>query len=104
MPRYTKREIQSMVKKAYEKEKELKGVQVVFNIYTDGIYILDTEEDNIINVLESEQEAKETCEGINSGEFSDDGEKGKCYYKPILIDKYSGKRITRKNEHLYTKK
>jgi len=98
----TKREIRQRVAGAKKVFATLKGAMLCYNIYSDSIYILDTEEDNVIDIVRTEEEAIETCEGINSGEFSG-GVKSKCYYKPILIDADSGERITRKNIHLYQK-
>lgn len=80
-----------MVKQAEKIASKLKDVQVVYQIYSDGIFVLDTEED-----------AKEACAGINGGEFSN-GIKSKCYYKPCIIDMDSGEIITRKNIDLYRK-
>jgi hypothetical protein len=90
----TKRELKSMVAHAYELQSQTVGTQVVFQVYADGHYILDTEEDNVIEVLETEEEAISMC--------SNNELKG-CYYKPILIDAIDGERITRKNFDSYKK-
>jgi hypothetical protein len=71
------------------------GTEVAFNVYSDGIYILDTEEDNIIELCRTEQDAINCCVGIKK----EGG--GNCYYKPVLIGADSGERITRKNFYLY---
>lgn len=81
------------IKSANEVKAQTKGTQIVWQIYAGGCYILDTEEDNVFDVCESEIEAKSTVSGINEEMGFDSG----CYYKPILIDKKSGKRITREN-------
>lgn len=99
----TKKELKSMVSDAYKLQSKTKGTQVVFQIYTNGHYILDTEEDNVIDVLDNEKDAIESVEAINSGEFSGDGSKGDCYYKPILIDEFTGKKITRETIEKYLK-
>lgn len=91
----TKKQLKSMVADAYKLQTKTTGTQVCFQIYANGNYILDTEEDNVIDILDNEQEAIESCEAINSGEFSDDGKKSDCYYKPVLIDELTGERITR---------
>ncbi len=98
----TKREVQHRVKGAKKVLATLKGAMICYNIYSDATYVLDTEEDNVIDIARTEQEAIEICEGINSGEFSG-GIKSKCYYKPIIIDADSGERVTRQNIHLYQK-
>lgn len=105
----TKKDLKAMVNDAYKLKSKTTRTEVVFQIYANGNYILDTEEDNVIDVLFDEQEAIECVENINSGEFSDDGSKSDCYYKPILIDEITGERITRdtieryliKGEHTY---
>ena len=99
----TKKQLKTMVAQAYELQSKTNGTQVVFQIYANGNYILDTEEDNVIEVLDNEQDAIEAVEAINSGEFSDDGSKGDCYYKPVLIDDATGERITRKTINEYLK-
>lgn len=104
MKRYTKKEIKEMVADAYEMKAATHKTEIVFQIYANGLYILDTEEDNVIDVLDNEEEAIESCKGINSGEFSDDGSKSDSYYKPILIDADSGERVTRANFEYYNLK
>jgi hypothetical protein len=54
--------------------------------------------------LQSEEEAKETCAAINSGNFFHNNIKSNCYYKPILIDELTGEQITRNNFNLYKTK
>lgn len=90
----TKKELKSMVAHAYEVQSQTVRTQVVFQVYADGHYILDTEEDNVIEVMESEDDAIQMCEAKEL--------KG-CYYKPILIDADSGERITRQNFDSYKK-
>ena len=99
-----KKELKSMVADAYKLQSKTTGTQVVFQIYANCNYILDTEEDNVIDVVDNEQEAIDSCEAINSGEFSDDGTKSDCYYKPILIDELTGVRISRDTIKNYLKK
>jgi hypothetical protein len=98
---YTKKQLRRVVKHAYEMKDKTHETEVVFQIYSDGIYILDTEEDRVIDVAPTEEEAIDICKSINSGEFSDDGSKAECYYKPILIDADSGERVTRANFQYY---
>jgi hypothetical protein len=98
---YTKKQLKQAVKHAYQMQASTHETKVAFQIYSDGIYILDTEEDRVIDVAPTEEEAAEICESINSGEFSDDGSKAQCYYKPILIDADSGERVTRENFKYY---
>jgi hypothetical protein len=99
-----KKELKSMVADAYKLQSKTTGTQVSFQIYANGNYILDTEEDNVIGIVDNEQEAIESCEAINSGEFSEDGTKSDCYYKPILIDEETGERITSDTIKNYLKK
>lgn len=99
----TKKQLKTMVAQAYDLQSKTNGTQVVFQIYANSNYILDTEEDNVIEVLDNEQDAIEAVEAINSGEFSDDGSKGDCYYKPILIDALDGQRVTRETLKYYQK-
>lgn len=100
----TKKQLKSMVADAYKLQSKTEGTQVMFQIYANGNYILDTEEDNVIDILENEQEAIESVEAINSGEYSDDGTKSDCYYKPVLVDQLTGERITRDTIKEYLKK
>lgn len=100
----TKKQLKSMVADAYKLQSKTEGTQVMFQIYANGNYILDTEEDNVIDILENEQEAIESVEAINSGEYSDDGTKSDCYYKPVLVDQLTGERITRDTIKDYLKK
>lgn len=85
-----KTDLKKMVAHAYEMKAATHETEVVFNIYSTSIYILDSEEDNILSVEFTEYEAIEMCKA-----FKD------CYYKPILIDADSGERVTRKNFMYY---
>lgn len=93
----TKKELKQMVAHAYEMKAKTHETEVAFQIYSNSIYILDTEEDNVIDVVETEEEAISVCEGIDD----EVGEKTRCYYKPILIDADSGERVTRENFQYY---
>jgi len=97
----TKKLLKQMVAHAYEMKAATYETEVVFQIYSDSIYVLDTEEDNIIDCVQTEQEAISLCNGINSGEFSAYGGRSECYYKPILIDADTGERVTRTNFMYY---
>lgn len=96
-----KSELKSMVKHAFEMKAKTHETEVAFQIYADGHYILDTEEDNVIDVTRTEEEAIEMCEAINDEYFEEFGKKGGTYYKPILIDADSGERVTRENFKYY---
>ena len=85
--------IKQAVKHAYQMKAETHETEVMFNIYSKGCYILDTEEDRVIDVVLTEEEAIDIC---NCEEL-----KGEVYYKPILIDADSGKRVTRDNFEYY---
>lgn len=98
-----KRFIKKMVQSAKELQAMTTGTTIVFNIYADSCFVLDNEEDNVLDVVYTEEEAIETCKGVNSGEFSDDSSKSNVYYKPALVDKDSGELITRKNWKAYAK-
>lgn len=87
--------LKQMITCAYELKGKTKSTEIAFNIYSNGAYILDNEEDNIIDIVETQEEAEEIC---NSPEM-----KGEVYYKPILIDIITGERITRKNFDKYKK-
>lgn len=93
MARYSKSEINGMIKQAFELKEKCIGVDVVFDIYSNGLYVLDTEEDNLIDSVKTEDEAKEICE---SPEL-----KGSCFYKPKLIDAIDGQPIKRTNIENY---
>lgn len=97
----SKKDLKEMVAHAYEMKAATHETEVVFQIYSDSVYILDNEEDNVIDICYSEEDAIDTCKGINSGEFEQDGIKSNCYYKPILIDADSGERVTRANFQYY---
>lgn len=98
-----KKYIRLFTKSAKELAAQTRGTMVVYNVYADACFALDTEDDNIIDVCRTEEEAIEQCEGINSGEFSDDGSKSDVYYKAFLIDADTGEKITRKNIKNYLK-
>ena len=98
-----KRYIKNMVKNAKKLQSMTVHTDIIYNVYADSCFVLDDERDNIISVEFTEEDAIEACNGINSGEFSDDGSKANCYYKPELIDKDSGERITRENWKHYAK-
>lgn len=85
-----KSDLKSLIKQAKKLVTEYKGIEICFQIYCGGNYILDTEEENIIDISRTEKEAIEFIhemkkEGCNT-----------LYYKPILIDSITGNRITRK--------
>lgn len=86
-------------KSAAELLSKTKYTMIVWQVYADGAYILDTEEDNVIEVCKTEEDAINTITGIDE----ESGYKTGCYYKPVLIDSDSGERITRKNLNLYLK-
>ena len=52
-----KSELKSLIKQAEKMLTEYKGIEICFQIYCDGNYILDTEEDNVIEISRTEQEA-----------------------------------------------
>ena len=85
-----KSDLKSLVKQAEKMVAEHKGISICFQIYCGGNCILDTEEDNVIDISRTEQEAIEIINGMKE-EGCDN-----LYYKPIIIDSISGKRITRK--------
>ena len=93
----TKRKIARFIKSANELLAKTKGTMIVYNVYADGCYALDTEEDNVISVERTEADAKELIEDINEESGYNTG----CYYKPILIDADTGNRITRENIKQY---
>jgi len=95
--------IDSFTRSAREIVKKTTGTMVVYAIYADSCYALDTEEYNVIDFMRTEREAKENCKAINSGEFSENGFKSECYYKARVIDAETGERITRKNIKNYLK-
>lgn len=88
-----KSDLKRFIKSANEVKAQTKYTQIVWQVYAGGCHVLATEDDNIIEVCESEEHAKETIAGINDEIGFNSG----CYYKPILIDKDSGERITRAN-------
>lgn len=92
-----KKKLKSMVAHAYNMKAKTHETEVAFNIYSNGHYILDTEEDNVIEICKTEQEAINCIDGIDK----ELGYKSGCYYKPILIDADSGERVTRENFQYY---
>lgn len=88
-----KRKLNALIKSANEVLSQTKYTKIVWQVYANSAYVLDTEEDNVIEVCTTEVEAMSVCKGIDK----ESGCKTECYYKPILIDKDSGERITRKN-------
>ena len=88
-----KSQLKHFIKSANEVKAQTKHTVIVWQIYAGGCYVLDTEEDNVIHVCESEEEAINCIKGINEESGCNTG----CYYKPILIDKDSGERVTREN-------
>lgn len=98
-----KSEIKARVKHAYEMQSKTVGTSVMFKVYADAIYILDNEEDNVIEICETEEDAIECCKSIN--EYKEKGEpKSNCYYKPYLADEKTGNPITRADFKFYDKK
>ena len=87
--------LKQMIRCAHELKDKTIDTEIVFSIYSNSAYILDTEEDNMIDVVETQEEAEEIC---NSPEL-----KGEVYYKPMLIDDITGERVTRKNFDAYKK-
>jgi len=96
-----KSELKKLVAHAYDMKAKTHETEVVFQIYANGMYILDNEEDNVIDICETEEEAIEICKGIDEESLLECGEKANCYYKPILIDADSGERVTRENFMYY---
>ena len=86
-----KSELKSLIKQAEKMVTEYKGIEICFQIYCGGNYILDTEEDNVIDITRTEQEAIDIVNGMK-----EEGCKN-LYYTPILIDSIDGERITRTN-------
>ena len=62
----TKKELKSMVAHAYDMKAKTIGTDVCFQIYANGHYILDTEEDNVIEVVETEEQAIEVCSSVST--------------------------------------
>lgn len=85
-----KSDLKSLINQAEKMISEHKGISICFQIYCDGNYILDTEEDNVIDISRTEKEAIEIINGMKEEGFNN------MYYKPILIDSITGKRVTRK--------
>ena len=85
-----KSDLNSLINQAEKMISEHKGISICFQIYCDGNYILDTEEDNVIDISRTEKEAIEIINGMKEEGFNN------MYYKPILIDSITGKRVTRK--------
>ncbi len=85
-----KSDLKSLINQAEKMISEHKGISICFQIYCDGNYILDTEEDNVIDISRTEKEAIEIINGMKEEGYNN------MYYKPILIDSITGKRVTRK--------
>lgn len=92
---YSKKLLKQAVKHAYDMKAKTHETEVVFQVYSNGIYILDTEEDRVIEVTFTEHEAIDLIEGMKEEGVND------LYYKPILIDVDSGIRVTRSNFKYY---
>ena len=85
-----KSDLKSLINQAEKMISKHKGISICFQIYCDGNYILDTEEDNVIDISRTEKEAIEIINGMKEEGYNN------MYYKPILIDSITGKRVTRK--------
>ena len=92
---YTKKQLKQVVKHAYEMQLNTHETVVLFQIYAGGMYVLDTEEDNVIEVTDTEQDAINIIQGLKEEGCKD------VYYKPILADVDSGERVTRENFQYY---
>ena len=90
-----KSDLKSLIQQAEKMVAEHKGIEVCYQVYCNGNYILDTEEDSVIEVLGTEQEAVKMIKVMKEEGFNG------LYYKPILIDSISGERITRKKIDCY---
>lgn len=88
-----KSKINAFRKSAAELLGKTKYTMVVWQVYANSAYILDTEEDNVLEVCRNEIDAINYIKAIDE----ESGFKSGCYYKPILIDKDSGGRVTREN-------
>lgn len=99
----TKTELKQRVKHAYKMQSKTVGTVVMFKVYSDGIYILDNEEDNVIEICETEEDAIYCCKCINEPE-EPGGKRSHSYYKPYLADEKTGNPITRGNFKFYDKK
>jgi hypothetical protein len=90
-----KSNLKKLVKHAYDMKDKTDNTEVVFQIYTPNMYILDSEEDCVLEVINTEKEAIEFIKDMKQGGCKD------LYYKPILIDADSGVRVTRKDFKYY---
>ena len=86
-----KSDLKSLIQQAEKMVIDYKGIEVCYQIYCGGNYILDTEEDNVIDIVRTEKDAIDVLKGMNEEGYNE------CYYKPIIIDSDSGERINRKN-------
>lgn len=96
----SKKDLKAMIKHAYKMKAQTHETEVVFNMYANGLYILDTEEDDVIDICYSREEAIEWMKGMDE-QNKIEGGVNDCYYKPILIDADSGERVTRANFQYY---
>lgn len=90
-----KSDLKKLVKHAYDMKVKTDNTEVIFQIYCQSLYVLDTEEDNVIETTNTEKEAIELIEGMKEEGCKD------LYYKPILIDADSGVRVTKQNFKYY---
>jgi hypothetical protein len=90
-----KSDLKKLVKHAYNMKAKTDNTEVVFQIYSQNLYILDAEEDCVLEVTDTEEEAIELINVLEEGGCND------LYYKPILIDADSGERVTRRNFQYY---
>ena len=90
-----KSDLKSLIKQAEKLVTEHKGIEICFQIYCGGNYILDTEEDSVIDIARTEKEAIEIINGMKEEGCNT------LYYKPIIIDSVNGERITRKTIENY---
>jgi len=92
-----KSDLKSLISQAEKMVSEYKGIEICFNMYAGSNYILDTDEDDVIDIVRTEEDAIKWIKGMNKEGFNT------CYYKPILIDSIDGERITRTNILHYEK-
>jgi len=90
-----KSDLKKLVKHAYDMKAKTDNTEVVFQVYTPNMCILDSEEDCVLEITETEKDAIKLIEGMKEEGCKD------LYYKPILIDADSGVRVTRKNFKYY---
>lgn len=89
--------LKSLIKQAEKMVTEYKGIEVCFNMHAGSNYILDTEDDDVIDVARTEEDAIEWIKGMNQEGYNT------CYYKPIIIDSDTGERVTRETIDNYEK-